>query len=69
MQQPSTRDNIKYRKNRSACTKVGKGDAHLHFIWMPTEVCPACYLLHAGFLLSLFFDPEDDGDMLLRNVA
>jgi hypothetical protein len=23
----------------------------------------------AGFLLSLFFDPEDGGDMFLRNVA
>jgi hypothetical protein len=24
---------------------------------------------HAGFLLRLFFDPEDVGDMFLRNVA
>jgi hypothetical protein len=23
----------------------------------------ACYLLHAGFLLGLFFDPEDGGDI------
>jgi hypothetical protein len=23
---------------------------------------------HAGFLLGLFFDPEDGGDMFLRNV-
>jgi hypothetical protein len=23
----------------------------------------ACYLLHAGFLLGLYFDPEDEGDM------
>jgi hypothetical protein len=27
----------------------------------------ACF--HAGFLLSLFFDPEDGGDMFLRNVG
>jgi hypothetical protein len=27
-----------------------------------------CYLLHVGFLLGLFFDPEDGGDMFLRNV-
>jgi hypothetical protein len=26
----------------------------------------SCYLLHAGFFLSLFFDPEDGCDMFLR---
>jgi hypothetical protein len=29
----------------------------------------ACYLLHAGFLLGLFFDSEDGGDMFFRNVS
>jgi hypothetical protein len=29
----------------------------------------ASYLLHAGFLLGLFFYPEDGGDMFLRNVG
>jgi hypothetical protein len=24
---------------------------------------------HAGFLIGLFFDPEDGGDMFLRNVG
>jgi hypothetical protein len=24
---------------------------------------------HAGFMLGLFFDPEDGGDMFLRNVG
>jgi hypothetical protein len=28
----------------------------------------ACYLLQAGFLLGLFFDPENGGDMFLLNV-
>jgi hypothetical protein len=25
----------------------------------------ACYFLHTGFLLGLFFDPEDGSDMFL----
>jgi hypothetical protein len=25
----------------------------------------ACYLLHAGFLLCLFFNPEEESDMFL----
>jgi hypothetical protein len=29
----------------------------------------ASYLLYAGFFLCSFFDPEDRGDMLLRNVG
>jgi hypothetical protein len=29
----------------------------------------ACYLLHTGFLLGLFFDPEDGSDVFFRNVG
>jgi hypothetical protein len=29
----------------------------------------ACYQLHAGFFLSLFFDLKDGGDMFFRNVG
>jgi hypothetical protein len=25
--------------------------------------------IHAGFLFSLFFDPEDEGDMFLQSVG
>jgi hypothetical protein len=28
-----------------------------------------CYLLHAGFLLGFFFNPEDKGDKFLQNVG
>jgi hypothetical protein len=31
------------------------------------DVLATCF--HAGFLLGLFFDPEDGGDMFLRNVG
>jgi hypothetical protein len=29
----------------------------------------ASYLLQAGFLLGLFLDPEDEGDMFHENVS
>jgi uncharacterized membrane protein len=28
-----------------------------------------CYLLYAGLLLGLFFDPEYEGDIFLRNLG
>jgi hypothetical protein len=28
-----------------------------------------CYLLHAGFLLALLFDPEDGDGLFFRNVG
>jgi hypothetical protein len=29
----------------------------------------ACYMLHYGFLPGLLFEPEDGGDMFVRNVT
>jgi hypothetical protein len=29
----------------------------------------ACYLLHSGFLIGLFLDPEDGGDTFLQKVS
>jgi hypothetical protein len=34
---------------------------------MDIEYAATCF--HAGFLLGLFFDPEDGGYMFLRNVG
>jgi hypothetical protein len=31
------------------------------------QLLATCF--HAGFLLGLFFDPEDGGDMFLRNIG
>jgi hypothetical protein len=36
---------------------------------MPFSTLNAYHLLHAGFLLDLFFDPKDRDDMSLRNVV
>jgi hypothetical protein len=29
----------------------------------------SCYLLHAGFLLEWFYNPEDGGDIFFRNIS
>jgi hypothetical protein len=34
-----------------------------------SKLSSAYYLLHAGFLLGLFFDPEDEVGMFLRKVV
>jgi hypothetical protein len=37
-------------------------------LWLePTALFSTCF--HAGFSLGLFFDPENGGDMFLRNVG
>jgi hypothetical protein len=43
--------------------------------WVSTDISEkhlaycACYLLHVAFILGLSFDPEDGGDMFLRNIG
>jgi hypothetical protein len=37
-------------------------------ILRPTNKQATCYMLHAGLLRSLFFDPEDGGEMFLRKI-
>jgi hypothetical protein len=29
----------------------------------------SCWLLHVGFMLGLFFSPDDQGEVLLRDVS
>jgi hypothetical protein len=38
-------------------------------LWLCIESLFACYMLHDGFLLDLFFHPEDWDDMFLRNIS
>jgi hypothetical protein len=33
------------------------------------RISQGCYLLHGGFLLDLFFYPEDGGNIFLRNFG
>jgi hypothetical protein len=35
------------------------------FTWPKNKPSFASYLLHVGFLLGLFFDPEDGSDIFL----
>jgi hypothetical protein len=37
-------------------------------MWPGTGLLLLATYFHAGFLLGLFFDPEDGGDMFIRNV-
>jgi hypothetical protein len=34
-----------------------------------TAAGSACHLHHAGFLLGLLLEPEDEGEMFFRNVG
>jgi hypothetical protein len=55
MSPPSSRSKDKPSKNHRAADISKYGSA--------------CYLLHAGFFIGLFFDPEDGGYMFLRDVC
>jgi hypothetical protein len=40
-----------------------------HFILCGGQDSSVGYLLQDGFFLGLFFHPEDEGDMFLRNIG
>jgi hypothetical protein len=44
-------------------------EEHVASIFRAWQAELGCYILHAGFLICLFFDPDDGGDMFLRNVG
>jgi hypothetical protein len=39
------------------------------FLFSSSHLVLLATCFQAGFLLGLFFDPEDGGDMFLRNVG
>jgi hypothetical protein len=41
----------------------------LYNFTFPQDTFFACFLLLSGFLLGVLSDPEDGGDMFLRNVG
>jgi hypothetical protein len=38
-------------------------------IWRFGGTCDACYAIHIGFSLGLFFYPEDGVEIYLRNIG
>jgi hypothetical protein len=43
------------------------GDTQKSSWFLPSK--QVCYLLHAGLLLGLFFDPDDGGKICLQNTG
>jgi hypothetical protein len=37
--------------------------------WDVTPRTSACYMLHTSFLLGFLFEPEDGGDIFVRNIS
>jgi hypothetical protein len=52
-------------KHDSRCTSRGLNQTHPEYKFR--ALLATCF--HAGFLLGLFFHPEDGGAMFLRNVS
>jgi hypothetical protein len=50
-------------------TRISNGFTSLHANTVASNYDITHYLLHDTFLLRLFFDPEDGGDMFPRNVC
>jgi hypothetical protein len=54
---------LKFKRNFGGTFRIHLQDQRID------QVSRAFCLLHADFLLGLFFYPEDEGDMFLRNVV
>jgi hypothetical protein len=50
-------------------TERCRNQTAINHVGFEVVISRSCYLLHAGFLFGLFFDPEDGGDMFFRNVG
>jgi hypothetical protein len=60
-----------FRRNLSPLSSGSKNKPSKKLAWKQAASHPASLAncLHAGFLLRLFFGPEDGGDNFLRNVG
>jgi hypothetical protein len=56
-----------YQRNMSLPSSGSKNKPSKKLAWRQVALFTTCF--HAGFLLGLFFDPVDGGDMFLQNVG